>query len=102
MEQIVAIMREHYDMVLFDAPPVMAVADARVISRLVDKTLFVVRWDKTPRKVARAALDLLRQNDIPLVGAVLQQVNMSRYGRLGYGDSGHYYVHGRYGQYYQD
>jgi len=102
MEQIVAIMRERYDMVLFDVPPVMAVADARVIGRLVDKTLFVLRWDKTPRKVARAALDLLRQSDIPIVGAVLQQVNLGRYGRLGYGNSGYYYVHGRYGQYYQE
>ena len=78
----------------------MAVADARVIGQLADKTLFVVRWNKTPKKVARAALDQLRKANIPIAGVVLQQVDLKRYGRLGYGDSGYYYHYGRYGQYY--
>ena len=94
-------LREAYDMVILDTPPVMAVADARVIGQMTDKTLFVVRWDKTPRKVARAALDLLRQGGIEVAGTVLQQVDLGRYGRLGHGNSGYYYHYGRYGQYYQ-
>jgi len=60
----------------------------------------VVRWDKTPKKVARAALALLRQGGTNVGGAVLQQVDLKRYGRIGYGDSGYYYHYGRYGQYY--
>lgn len=101
MQAIVAQLRSRYDYVLIDSPPVMAVADARVIGRLADKTVFVVRWDKTPRKVARAALDLLRKSGVNLAGVVLQQVDLKRYGRLGYGGSGYYYHYGRYGQYYQ-
>lgn len=101
MEAIVAGLRAKYDYILLDTPPVMAVADARVIGKLADKTLFVVRWDKTPRKVVRAALDLLRKGGSDITGAVLQQVDLRRYGRLGYGDSGYYYHYGRYGQYYQ-
>mgnify|MGYP000411596774 CR=1 FL=1 len=80
--------------------PVMAVADARIIGRVVDKTLFVVRWDTTPRKVSRAALNQLRQAGNDIVGTVLQQVDLKRYGRFGYGDSGYYYHYGRYGKYY--
>ena len=100
MAHIVKLMRQRYDHVLLDTPPVMAVADARVIGAVVDKTLFVVAWDKTPRKVARAALNQLRQSGTRIAGAVLQQVDLKRYGRFGYGDSGYYYHYGRYGKYY--
>jgi len=101
MQQIISVLKRQYDFVLFDTPPVMAVADARVIGQITDKTLFVVRWDKTPRKVARAAIDLLRKGGADIAGIVLQQVDLNRYGRLGYGDSGYYYHYGRYGKYYQ-
>ena len=100
MREVVDLLKDRYDYVLIDAPPVMAVADARVIGQVADTTVFVVRWNKTPKKVARAALDLLRKSDVPLAGVVLQQVDLKRYGRLGYGDSGYYYHYGRYGQYY--
>ena len=100
MQHVIDLLKERYDYVLIDAPPVMAVADARVIGQVADKTLFVIRWSKTPKKVAKAALDLLRKSNVPLAGVVLQQVDLKRYGRLGYGDSGYYYHYGRYGQYY--
>ncbi|MEE4173832.1 MAG: polysaccharide biosynthesis tyrosine autokinase [Xanthomonadales bacterium] len=100
MQHVIDLLKERYDYILIDAPPVMAVADARVIGQVADKTLFVVRWNQTPKKVARAALDLLRKSGVPLAGVVLQQVDLKRYGRLGYGDSGYYYHYGRYGQYY--
>ena len=100
MNQIVALMKQAYDYVIFDTPPVMAVADARVIGDIVDRTLFVVRWDKTPKKVARAALKMLRHGGAEIGGIVLQQVDLKRYGRIGYGDSGYYYHYGRYGKYY--
>jgi succinoglycan biosynthesis transport protein ExoP len=100
MHQIVDALKQHYDYVLFDTPPVMAVADARVIGQIVDKTLFIVRWDKTPRKVARASLDLLYKGGTSVAGIVLQQVDLKRYGKLSYGESGYYYHYGQYKHYY--
>jgi capsular exopolysaccharide synthesis family protein len=100
MQQIVDDLKARYDLVIIDTPPVMAVADARIIGRVVDKTVFVVRWDKTPRKVARAAVEQLHRANVDIAGVVLQQVDLKRYGRLGYGDSGYYYHYGRYGKYY--
>jgi len=100
MESIIDLLKEHYDMIIVDTPPVMAVADARIIGRLVDKTIFVVRWNKTPRKVAKAAIEQLRRAEVDIAGVVLQQVDLNRYGRMGYGDSGYYYHYGRYGKYY--
>ena len=101
MRHIIDLLKSRYDYVLIDTPPVMAVADARIIGHLADKTLFVVRWDKTPRKVVRAALDQLRKSGTRMAGVVLQQVDLKRYGRLGHGESGYYYHYGKYGQYYQ-
>lgn len=100
MQHVIDLLKQRYDYILVDAPPVMAVADARVIGQVTDTTIFAVRWNKTPKKVAKAALDLLRKSDIQIAGVVLQQVDLKRYGRLGYGDSGYYYHYGRYGQYY--
>jgi capsular exopolysaccharide synthesis family protein len=100
MAAIVQRLKGEYDLIVLDTPPVMAVADARIIGRVMDKTIFVVRWDKTPRKVARAAVEQLRRAEVDLAGVVLQQVDLDRYGRLGYGDSGYYYHYGRYGKYY--
>lgn len=101
MQHIVEILRKSADYVIFDAPPVMAVADARLVGRLVDKTVFVIRWNKTPVKVARAALKILRDGGTDVAGIVLQRVDLKRYGQLGHGDSGYYYHYGRYGQYYK-
>jgi capsular exopolysaccharide synthesis family protein len=102
MESIIEMLKAHYDLIVIDTPPVMAVADARIIGRVVDKTIFVVRWDKTPRKVARAALDQLKRAKVSVAGVVLQQVDLKRYGRVGYGESGYYYHYGRYGKYYSE
>jgi capsular exopolysaccharide synthesis family protein len=100
METIVELLKSHYDLVVLDSPPVMVVADAMIIGRLMDKTLFVVRWEKTPRKVARAALEQLQRSGTDVAGVVLQQVDLERYGRIGLGGSGYYYHYGRYGKYY--
>ena len=101
MQTMVAALKQRYDFVLYDTPPIMAVADARVIGQVTDKSLFVVRWDKTPRKVARASIDLLHKGGTDIAGVVLQQVDLKRYGRLGYGESGYYYHYGRYRHYYE-
>lgn len=100
MEIIIEAMKKQFDLIIFDTPPVMAVADARALAAKVDKTVFTVRWDHTPRKVVKAALQHLANAEPNLAGVVLQKVDLKQYGTYGYGDSGHYYHYGKYGQYY--
>lgn len=102
MQTLIESLKNRFDLVILDSPPVMAVPDARVLSALVDKVIFVVAWDSTPRKVIQSALhQLQREQHNNIAGIVLQQVNFKQYGRYGYGDSGGYYYHyGRYNQYY--
>jgi succinoglycan biosynthesis transport protein ExoP len=91
-------LREKYDLILLDAPPVLAVSDALVLSHLADATIFLIRWQETPRPVALGALKLLRTQGAGLAGFVMSRVNVRKHAKYGYGDSGYYY--GRYGSYY--
>ncbi|HTZ80026.1 MAG TPA: polysaccharide biosynthesis tyrosine autokinase [Stellaceae bacterium] len=98
MKNLLEGLRDQYDLIVLDAPPVLAVSDALVLSHLVDATLFLIRWEETPRSVAMGALKLLRGQGTGLAGFVLTRVNVRKHAKYGYGDSGYYY--GRYGSYY--
>ncbi len=98
MQQIMDELKRDFDLVLLDSPPVMAVTDSRVLSSLVDKTLFVLSWDSTPRKVAKAALHQMAQSGTKnIAGIILQKVDLNQYSRS---DSGYYYHYAKYRQYY--
>ncbi len=101
MKAIVDDLRARFDLVIIDSAPVMAVPDARILQSLVDKTIFVLNWDNTPKKVVKNALHLLtKDGNSNVAGIVIQKVDFKQYGRYGYGDSGYYYHYGRYNHYY--
>lgn len=101
MKTLIDDLRERFDLVVLDTAPVMAVPDTRILTGLVDKTIFVLNWDSTPKKVVHSALQVLNNDGHSnIAGIVLQKVNLQQYGRYGYGDSGYYYHYGRYSQYY--
>jgi capsular exopolysaccharide synthesis family protein len=70
----------HYDRVIFDAPPVIGLPEARTMSDLCDGTVFVVRADVTPEQEVRSALDVLDPSRV--LGLLLNGVaeNPSKYG----------------------
>ncbi len=97
MKAALATFSERYDLVILDGPPVMAVSDARIISRLADYTVFIVQWAKTPREVVKTAISALLGVSNH-VGVVINRVNLAKHARYGYGDHGDYYS--RYRGYY--
>ncbi|MCJ7667915.1 MAG: CpsD/CapB family tyrosine-protein kinase [Anaerolineae bacterium] len=76
MEEIIATLREKADLVLFDAPPIIAVTDAAVLASKVDGVLLVIRAGTTKRDHAQRAKALLEKVNTRLVGAVLNNVRM--------------------------
>ncbi len=76
MAEIIAMLSEQADIVLFDAPPVIAVTDAAVLASRVDGVLLVVKAGGTKRDQARKAKALLDKVNAHLVGAVLNNVKM--------------------------
>jgi capsular exopolysaccharide synthesis family protein len=100
MEALMGELRQRFDFVICDSPPSMVVSDARILGRLADTTVMVVRWNKTPKNVVKATIGQLRSVGVDVAGVVLQRVNLKRVGSYGYGESGHYYHYRRYGRYY--
>jgi capsular exopolysaccharide synthesis family protein len=76
MRRLVAELRGHYDVIVLDTPPVLAVSDARILSALSDMTILVVCWQRTPEKLVSTAVALLRGCGARLVGAVMTQVQL--------------------------
>ncbi|MBI4789330.1 MAG: CpsD/CapB family tyrosine-protein kinase [Chloroflexi bacterium] len=74
MGDVVAALKQHADMVLFDAPPVVAVTDAAVLASKVDAVLLVISAGKTKRDHARKAKALLDKVNARLIGTVLNNV----------------------------
>ena len=74
MGDVIAALQHHAEMVLFDAPPVIAVTDAAVLSSKVDAVLLVVSAGKTKREHAKKAKALLDKVNAHLIGAVLNNV----------------------------
>lgn len=75
---LISTLEDECDFVVVDTPPLLPVADARVVAGAVDATLLVVAAERSKVKDVQLATDLLRQVDAPLVGVVLNQVPTSR------------------------
>ncbi len=95
MRGVLETARQHFDLVLFDSPPVLAVTDAAVLSTIVDGTILVVRMGSTAREAVRRALGQLRAVHSRVLGGVLNDVDMKRAGS--YGGYGYYYYYSYYG-----
>jgi capsular exopolysaccharide synthesis family protein len=91
MQQLLHDLAQQADVVLIDSPPVLPVADAKVLAQGVDGVLLVVDAGHTRREAARHTVESLRQVGANLVGVVLN--GLSR--RDGYY---HYYYQSEDGQ----
>jgi capsular exopolysaccharide synthesis family protein len=91
-------LTQRFDHVILDTPPLLGVADARILATKADKVLFVVRWNKTPMSAVQAGADILQHCGAKVAGAILAQVNIRQQARFGYGDSSDYF--GSYKNYY--
>ena len=89
---------EAFDYVILDTPPVLGVADARILAAKAERVLMLVRWNKTPVRAARSAVEILHECGANVVGCVLSRVNVKQQARYGYGDSSDYFRY--YNDYY--
>ena len=87
-------LTQRYDFILLDLPPVTEVADALVISKLVDGMIMVVRQDYTSRRAISAAMSQLRFVQAHILGFVVTWHDVMEKG----GRYGKYGKYGRYGR----
>ena len=97
MQEVVRNLREEYQFVVLDSPPVIMFADARVLSSLADGVVIVCRFGITTRQAIVRTVEMLTEVNAPILGLVLNAIDVSapdyRYYHYGYGS--------RYGYYYR-
>lgn len=91
--QVVDLLREQYDYIIFDTAPVGLVTDTIQIGQQADITIFVCRSDYTPKSVFDQLNTLIKEHKMPNPCVVLNGIDMSRR------KYGYYYGYGRYGKY---
>ncbi len=82
--EVVAKLRESYDIVLVDAPPVLPVTDALVLGRHADTVVLLAAADSTSRRKLTRAVEALRQVEAPLRALVLNGVGADEGDEYGY------------------
>lgn len=87
-------LSQRFDRVIFDSPPCQAAADALLLARQVDAVMFVIRADGTQRRTVKNAIKQLRQAQAPLLGAIVNQLDVRRNPSY---QSGYHYAYGYYG-----
>lgn len=97
-EDLIAKVRDLYDYVIIDTAPVLIVPDARILARVADASLLVVRWDRTYKTQVEEALNAFASVNRPISGLVLNQINPRGLKRYGYGN--YYSGYSSYGRKY--
>lgn len=71
IDEVIAALIDQADVVLFDAPPIIAVTDAAVLGAKVDGVLLVINAGKTRREHAERAKEMLEKAKVRIIGATL-------------------------------
>lgn len=87
MDQVIDALKKQYDIVLFDAPPILPVTDALLLAAKTKHLLWVVAAGKTRSDPLRRAREALEQVDAKILGVVLNRMSAGR----GYGYYYYYY-----------
>jgi succinoglycan biosynthesis transport protein ExoP len=101
MRRLLKEVATRFDLVIIDSPPVLSVSDARVLSQMTDKTMFLVHWGSTRRHDVMMGVKQLIEAGADVAGVVLSRVNVRKHARYGYRDSGYYYDD-KYTKYYNN
>ncbi len=95
---LIQALRERYDTIVIDTPPVLVVPDARVIAQHADATFVVVGWDSTEHEQVLDTIHQLEMVNCRPSGLVLNQINSVK--MRGYGYGSRYGAYASYGSKY--
>ncbi|MBZ2405253.1 CpsD/CapB family tyrosine-protein kinase [Liquorilactobacillus hordei] len=93
MDLLIKALSEQLDLVIYDAPPLLSVTDAQVLSTKVEGTILVTRQNTTEKEAVKHAVELLRHVNANIIGSIYNDVHSE-------GGSGYYgyYGYGYYGK----
>ena len=93
---------KEFDIVIYDSPPLASVSDALVLSGITKGSVFVIRAGSTGRGIARRCVEQMRDHDVRVIGAILNNIDTKRggYSNYFYGYPYYYKNYYRYSDYY--
>ena len=92
IEKVFEQLRKDYDYIIVDCPPILAVSDAAIVSKLCDGCLFVVNQSKTEKNAAKESIKILRDNNVNILGVIFAGITAR----------GSNYYNSKYKYYYQN
>ena len=92
LQKVFKELREQYDYILVDSPPLLAVSDATIISKVCDGCIFVISQSRTEKSAAKESVKVLKDNRIPILGCVFTGIT----------ERGSNYYSSKYKYYYQN
>ncbi|HEY8161036.1 MAG TPA: polysaccharide biosynthesis tyrosine autokinase [Methylocystis sp.] len=99
MKALIAALRSEFDLVIIDTPPMGPVIDPLIVSQLVDKVVFVVRWASTARELISQSIERLSGHK-KVAGVVFNHVVDEQAQKYGKHSHSYYFGGGYYKKYY--
>ena len=93
MKEMIAELKQRYDFIFFDSPPILGVSDASILASEVDIVMQVIQFRRYPQPMTIRAKQMIEKVGGNFAGIVLNNINMSQ-------DEGYYYYSGYYHDYY--
>ncbi len=96
LDELIKKLKERYDFILIDSPPIIAVTDALILAKKVDLMSLVVRIGATDRNIIRRTKEILDNVRVNIAGVIVNGIEVKKY-YSGYGNYYYYYYY-----YYRD
>ena len=93
MKEMIADLKQRYDFIFFDSPPILGVSDASVLASEMDMVIQVIQYRRYPQPMNIRAKQVIEKVGGNFIGIVLNNINMSQ-------DESYYYYSGYYHDYY--
>ncbi len=93
MKALISELKQRYDFVVFDSPPILGVSDASILASEVDLVIQVIQYRRYPQPMNIRAKQMIEKVGGNYVGIVLNNINMAQ-------DESYYYYSGYYHNYY--
>lgn len=87
-------LKQNYDCIIIDSPPIQAVSDPLIISAVADSVIYITKYDSTPIKLVEDGIGSLLQHNASVKGIIMNQVDIKKAQKQGYSYSGYYDYYG--------
>ncbi len=99
MDDLLKYVKDNFDYIIIDTPPIGSVMDAAILANKVDATMLVAAQGVVSKHIAKQAIDTLKNANPNFLGVVLNKVDVRKAGYYGRRNSYYYSYNGYYGKY---